>query len=147
MFKVKRIAVDKYNYSTNVNESISTYAMSFYDGVILYAIALNESIKDDPSVLQRPINGTDMVRRMWNRSFTGIAGNATIDSNGDLVSSYSLWDMNPVSGHFEVIANFEHNHLEFVHGKTIHWAGNRTTPPPNQPLCGYDGSLCPDNCK
>lgn len=119
---------------------------SFYDGVILYATALNESIKEDPTVLTRPINGTDIVRRMWNRTFTGITGNVTIDANGDRVSSYSLLDLNPKTGNFEIIAKLIKDKLIYLPGKSIHWAGGRKTPPPEVPKCGFNGSLCPNDC-
>lgn len=35
--------------------------------------------------------------------------------------------------------------LEYVEDREIHWSGGRTTPPADTPLCGFDGSLCPDN--
>ncbi|XP_073831869.1 atrial natriuretic peptide receptor 2 isoform X2 [Musca autumnalis] len=143
--KIKAIAEEKYNYTFHDNEPISVFVTSFFDGVLLYANALNDSIREDPTVLTRPINGTDMVRRMWNRSFMGITGNVTIDANGDRISAYSLLDMNPTTGRFEIVAHFQHNKLEYVPGKTIHWAGNRLDPPLDRPVCGYDGSLCPDN--
>ncbi|EDW15120.1 atrial natriuretic peptide receptor 1 isoform X1 [Drosophila mojavensis] len=143
--EIKDIASAKYNYTFSENEPISAFVTSFFDGVLLYANALNESIREDPSMLTRPINGTDMVRRMWNRSFTGITGNVTIDSNGDRISAYSLLDMNPTTGRFEIVAHFLHNRLEFESEKEIHWAGGRDQAPPDRPICGYDGSLCPDN--
>ncbi|XP_059217857.1 atrial natriuretic peptide receptor 1 isoform X1 [Stomoxys calcitrans] len=143
--EIKAIAEAKYNYTFHDNEPISVFVTSFFDGVLLYANALNDSIREDPSVLTRPINGTDMVRRMWNRSFMGITGNVTIDGNGDRISAYSLLDMNPTTGRFEIVAHFQHNKLEYVPGKTIHWSGNRLEPPLDRPVCGYDGSLCPDN--
>ncbi|XP_058979391.1 atrial natriuretic peptide receptor 1 isoform X1 [Musca domestica] len=143
--KIKAIAEAKYNYTFHDNEPISVFVTSFFDGVLLYANALNDSIREDPTVLTRPLNGTDMVRRMWNRSFMGITGNVTIDANGDRISAYSLLDMNPTTGRFEIVAHFQHNKLEYVPGKTIHWAGNRLDPPLDRPVCGYDGSLCPDN--
>ncbi|XP_053969377.1 atrial natriuretic peptide receptor 1 [Anastrepha ludens] len=143
--KIKVIAAEKYNYTFQENEDISAFVTSFFDGVLLYAKALNDSIREDPTVLTRPINGTDMVRRMWGRSFKGITGNVTIDANGDRISAYSLLDMNPDTGQFEIVADFMHNRLDFVPGKEIHWAGGRKEPPPSTPICGYDGSLCPDN--
>ncbi|XP_036328635.1 atrial natriuretic peptide receptor 1 [Rhagoletis pomonella] len=143
--KIKTIAAEKYNYTFQENEDVSAFVTSFFDGVLLYAQALNDSIREDPTVLTRPINGTDMVRRMWGRSFKGITGNVTIDSNGDRISAYSLLDMNPDTGRFEIVADFMHNRLDFVPGKEIHWAGGRKEPPPSTPICGYDGSLCPDN--
>ncbi|XP_034660626.1 atrial natriuretic peptide receptor 1 [Drosophila subobscura] len=143
--EIKAIAADKYNYTFSDNEPISAFVTSFFDGVLLYANALNDSIREDPSMLTRPINGTDMVRRMWNRSFTGITGNVTIDANGDRLSAYSLLDMNPNTGRFEIVAHFLHNRLEFESNKEIHWAGDREEAPSDRPSCGYDGALCPDN--
>ncbi|KAM7360932.1 atrial natriuretic peptide receptor 1 isoform 2-T3 [Cochliomyia hominivorax] len=143
--EIKEIAATKYNYTFQDDEPISAFVTSFFDGVLLYANALNDSIREDPSVLTKPINGTDMVRRMWNRSFMGITGNVTIDANGDRISAYSLLDMNPTTGRFEIVAHFQHNKLEYVPGKEIHWAGDRVDPPLDRPVCGYDGSLCPDN--
>ncbi|XP_054081136.1 atrial natriuretic peptide receptor 1 isoform X1 [Zeugodacus cucurbitae] len=143
--KIKTIATKKYNYTFQENEDVSSFVISFFDGVLLYAKALNDSIREDPTVLTRPINGTDIVRRMWGRSFKGITGNVTIDNNGDRISAYSLLDMNPETGSFEIVADFMHNRLDFVPGKEIHWAGGRKEPPLSMPICGYDGSLCPDN--
>ena len=138
--------MEKYNTTFEDNETLSTFVTSFYDGVILYATALNESIKEDPTVLTRPINGSDIVRRMWNRTFTGITGNVTIDANGDRISTYSLLDLNPETGNFETIAKLIRNNLIYLPNKTIHWAGGRTSPPPDVPKCGFDGSLCPNDC-
>ncbi|KAL5290149.1 NPR2 family protein [Megaselia abdita] len=143
--KIKKIAYEKYNYQFEVNETLSTFVTSFYDGVILYATALNESIREDPTVLTRPFNGTDIVRRMWNRTFSGITGNVTIDANGDRISSYSLLDLNPETGNFEIIATLIKDQLIYLPGRSIHWAGGRKTPPPEVPKCGFDGSLCPND--
>lgn len=35
--------------------------------------------------------------------------------------------------------------LEYVPGMNIHWAGGRTSPPPDTPACGFDNSLCKSN--
>jgi hypothetical protein len=39
---------------------------------------------------------------MWGRKFKGITGNVQIDQNGDRISDYSLLDMDPETGFFEV---------------------------------------------
>lgn len=35
--------------------------------------------------------------------------------------------------------------LEYVPGMSIHWAGGRTSPPPDTPACGFDNSRCKSN--
>jgi len=49
----------------------------------------------------------------------------------------------------QTVANYiGANHtLEYVPDTKIYWAGGRTDPPPDTPTCGFDNSLCPDNCK
>lgn len=145
--ELKDLAETKYNYTFPNDEPVSTFVTAFYDAVLLYAYALNDSIAADPKVLYHPLNGTKLTHLMWNRSFHGITGNVTIDRNGDRISDYSLLDMNPETGYFHVVANYYNSSgLEFVAGRTIHWAGGRTEPPLDKPVCGYDNSLCPDNC-
>lgn len=82
---------------------------------------------------------------MWNRTIKGITGDITMTENGDRVSDYSLLDMDPESGEFVVVANFNQKKgIEYVEGTRIHWSGGRESPPADQPVCGFDGSLCPD---
>lgn len=146
--EIKHLAADKYNFTFTANEPVSTFVTAFYDAVLLYAYALNESISIDPTSIYHPLNGTRLTHLMWNRSFHGITGDVIIDANGDRISDYSLLDMNPETGYFQVVANYYNKTgLQYVKGKTIHWAGGRTEPPPDKPICGFDNSLCPDNCK
>lgn len=142
--ELKELSASSYNFTFADNQTVSTFASAFYDAVLLYSYALNDSIKDDPNALYKPINGTRLTHLMWNRQFEGITGRVMIDKNGDRISDYSLLDMNPDTGYFDVVANFyNRSGLEYVKGKQIHWAGGRTTPPPDKPECGFDNSLCP----
>ncbi|XP_055300663.1 atrial natriuretic peptide receptor 1-like isoform X3 [Sitodiplosis mosellana] len=142
--ELKELAATSYNFSFPKNQTVSTFVTAFYDAVLLYAYALNDSITANPNALYEPINGTRLAHLMWNRKFKGITGNVIIDKNGDRISEYSLLDMDPDTGYFHVVANY-HNHsgLEYVKGKKIHWSGGRTEPPPDKPECGFDNSLCP----
>ncbi|KAI8437473.1 hypothetical protein MSG28_011795 [Choristoneura fumiferana] len=47
----------------------------------------------------------------------------------------------------QVVATYvaANSSLQFIPDRPIHWAGGRITPPPDTPVCGFDGSLCPDN--
>lgn len=141
------LAKEKYNYTFDEHEQISQFVSAFHDAVLLFAKALNESIKElgDEALLQ-PLNGTRLTQLMWGTSFRGITGNVSIDTNGDRLSDYSLLDMNPNNSHFEIVANYFHSSgLTFVEGKRIHWAGGRNEPPADRPECGFDNSLCPDS--
>ncbi|EEB15295.1 Guanylate cyclase 32E precursor, putative [Pediculus humanus corporis] len=137
--EVKELAEKNYNYSFG-DDSVSTFITAFYDAVILYSLALNESIREGGS----EVNGNDITRRMWNRTFKGITGDVHIDGNGDRFADYSLLDMNPETNRFEIVANYigATRTLQTVKGKKIHWAADREHPPPDTPKCGFDGSLC-----
>lgn len=141
------MAKEKYNYTFDEHEQISQFVSAFHDAVLLFAKALNLSIKElGEDALVQPLNGTRLTELMWGTNFRGITGNVSIDSNGDRLSDYSLLDMNPETSHFENVANYFHSTgLTFVTNKTIHWAGGRKTPPLDRPFCGFDNSLCPEN--
>ncbi|XP_031367496.1 atrial natriuretic peptide receptor 1-like isoform X4 [Apis dorsata] len=142
--EVKALAQTRYNFTFGSN-SVSTFVTAFYDAVILYALALKESLPEHPDRIN--LDGGDLTRRMWGRSFKGITGDVNIDENGDRIADYSLLDMNPETSKFEIVANYygANKTLQYVAGKRIHWSGGRSKPPPDTPTCGFDGSLCPDN--
>lgn len=119
---------------------VSTYVTAFHEAVHVYALGLNDTLSEGHHV----INGTMITRKIWNRTFTGIAGNVTIDSNGDRLVDYTLFDMNPITGDFEAVMIFDSLAQQFfeVEGKKIHWPNNREGPPPDTPPCGFEGELC-----
>ncbi|XP_034234224.1 LOW QUALITY PROTEIN: atrial natriuretic peptide receptor 1 [Thrips palmi] len=140
--EVKEVAREKYNYTFGP-APVSAFVSAFYDAVLLYALALNETVEQGGD----PHDGKAITERMWNRTFNGISGDVKMDSNGDRIADYSLLDMDPETGEFKIVANYiggKHK-LEYVEDRQIHWSGGRTTPPADTPLCGFDGSLCPDN--
>lgn len=62
-----------------------------------------------------------------------------IDDNGDRDADYSILDLDPITGKFEVVAHYYGLHRKFspVPGQKIHWPGGRETPPPDMPKCGF----------
>ncbi|KAK2179118.1 hypothetical protein NP493_512g02032 [Ridgeia piscesae] len=139
--EVKRRARKLYGDHIYGKEEVNSFVGAFHDAVILYALALNETLADGFNAS----NGKEITKRMWNRTFEGITGTVSIDANGDRNADYSLLDMNPENSKFEVVANYYGNRkiYEPVPNKRIHWAGGRQTPPPDTPQCGFDGSGCP----
>ncbi|XP_063382132.1 atrial natriuretic peptide receptor 1-like isoform X3 [Cydia fagiglandana] len=143
--QVKELAAKKYNYTFGKDEVVSTFVAAFYDAVLLYALALNDTLRQSPEPRGR-LDGKAVINNMWNRSFQGITGEVIIDSNGDRVASYSLLDMDPNTSKFQVVATYvaANKSLQFNPDRPIHWAGGSTDPPRDTPICGFDGSLCPD---
>ncbi|XP_021375586.1 atrial natriuretic peptide receptor 1-like isoform X2 [Mizuhopecten yessoensis] len=139
--EVKKRAESKDRNFTYGEEEVNSFVGAFHDAVILYAIALNETLTRNLSIT----NGTEITKLMWNRTFDGITGTVSIDDNGDRNADYSLLDMNPKNGKFEVVANYYGNNKEYKPepDKKIYWAGGRNSPPPDTPTCGFDGSKCP----
>ncbi|KAG1681094.1 Receptor-type guanylate cyclase gcy-28 [Nymphon striatum] len=140
--KVKTIAKNKYDFDYG-DESVNIFVTAFYEAVILYAMALNETLAQGYNIT----SGSVITSKMWNRTYTGITGNVSINENGDRYVDYSLLDMNPETGIFEAVANYYGVTKQFIDvpGKRIHWAGGRLTAPPDTPPCGFDNSKCPDD--
>uniref|UniRef100_A0A158Q971 Guanylate cyclase n=1 Tax=Enterobius vermicularis TaxID=51028 RepID=A0A158Q971_ENTVE len=136
---VAQLAEKKYNYSARTNKSytMNNFISAFYEAVYLYALALNETLEAGLD----PRNGTAITSKMWNRSFPGITGNVSIDSNGDRYSDYSLLDYDPDRNEFVEIAYYSGREKRLKKVQELHWVNGHA--PKDWPVCGWDGSLCP----
>lgn len=69
--QVKDLAATKYNYTFGKEEIVSTFVAAFYDAVLLYALALNDTLRqvNDP---RGQLDGAAVIRNMWNRTFQGL---------------------------------------------------------------------------
>ncbi|KAM3610908.1 uncharacterized protein V6R79_010497 [Siganus canaliculatus] len=84
-------------------ESVNMFVEGFHDALLLYAIALHDAMKSGYSKK----NGTEITALMWNRTFEGIAGQVSMDGNGDRNGDFSLMAMTNVeAGTYEVVANY-----------------------------------------
>ncbi|XP_059142963.1 receptor-type guanylate cyclase gcy-28-like [Physella acuta] len=139
--EVKARAAKMYPNFTYGDQEVNSFVGAFHDAVILYALALNETIAEGKNVS----DGLTITKKMWNRTFEGITGTVSIDANGDRNADYSLLDLDPETNTFEVVAEYFGNSKNYTPtpGKKIHWPGGRDGPPPDTPICGFDGSLCP----
>ncbi|XP_060582097.1 receptor-type guanylate cyclase gcy-28-like [Ruditapes philippinarum] len=105
---------------------VNNFVGAFHDAVVLYALALNETIEAGQPIS----NGTAVTHRMWDRTFNGITGTVAIDENGDRLMDYSLLDMDPHTGQYQVVANYygKSKQVEFVPGKQIHFGADNDEP-------------------
>ncbi|CAD5206389.1 unnamed protein product [Bursaphelenchus okinawaensis] len=137
--RVKERAEKKYNYSAKTGKEyeMNNFISAFYDAVLLYAIALNETLAEGLD----PRNGRNITSKMWNRTFVGITGNVSIDQNGDRYSDYSLLDLDPKQNKFVEVAYYSGASNELKQMTDFHWVGGQ--PPKDSPICGWDKSKCP----
>ncbi|XP_058475260.1 atrial natriuretic peptide receptor 1 [Solea solea] len=118
-------------------------AGGFYDGVMLYAHALNETLAEQrgPGPGLGPVHRPkeDLVtRRMWNRTFPGVMGVVEMDTFGDRQTDFAIWDMTDVdSGEFQVVCVYNSSTKQLVmqSGRSFQWPGG--SPPPDVPECGF----------
>ena len=138
--RVKERAEKKYNYSkkTGKEYEMNNFISAFYDAVLLYAIALNETLAEGLD----PRNGRNITSKMWNRTFVGITGNVSIDHNGDRYSDYSLLDLDPAQDRFVEVAYYSGASNELKQITDFHWVNGK--PPKDHPVCGWDHSKCPE---
>ncbi|XP_028832930.1 atrial natriuretic peptide receptor 1 [Denticeps clupeoides] len=136
---IRRSRVD-FGFAYSPNEQVSVFAAIAHDTVWLYAQALSETLAEGGD----PYDGVSVTRRMWNRTFTGIQGDVTIDASGDRELTYMMKHMQGTGDKFEVIANnFGTNKAyEAVPGIHIIWPGGQKSPPKDTPICGYRGEHC-----
>ena len=70
--QVRTIARDEFNCSApedgGEEEPVNPFVAAFHEALLLYAVALNETIQQGGSTA----NGAAITRRMWGRTFTGL---------------------------------------------------------------------------
>ncbi|KAM3173121.1 hypothetical protein ACTXT7_013119 [Hymenolepis weldensis] len=124
---------------------VNPFIGAFHDTVMLYALALKDTIDSGGSIY----NGTMLTHYMRNRTFRGIAENVSIDENGDRTTDYSLLDMNPETGNYEVVGHYSGTSKKYLAlpSRTIDWVNEDNIPPPDTPRCGFDGKKCHNESK
>ncbi|GMT26317.1 hypothetical protein PFISCL1PPCAC_17614, partial [Pristionchus fissidentatus] len=137
--KVRKRAEEKYAYKamTGKDYEMNNFISAFYDAVLLYAIALNATIRDGLD----PRNGHVITQKMWNKTFQGITGTVSIDANGDRYSDYSLLDLDPEKDKFVEVAFYSGKGNSLTEMGPFHWIGGK--PPVDDPVCGWDFHKCP----
>ncbi|XP_072028687.1 atrial natriuretic peptide receptor 1-like [Amphiura filiformis] len=142
--EIRRRQKDEFNWTRPEGDDFTYFTSAFHDAVILYSLAVNETLAEGGDIN----DGYTLTRRMWNRTFKGIYGNVTITANGDREADYSLWDMtDPEEGTFEVVYNFYGATRTLEKVADIHWPGGAEGPPLAIPVCGFEGEnpACQNN--
>ena len=64
---MKKIAREEFEYSAYEDETVNPYVAGFFEGLLVYAAALNTTLQQNGSIT----DGSHIISNMWNRTFGG----------------------------------------------------------------------------
>ncbi|RVE65502.1 hypothetical protein OJAV_G00117210 [Oryzias javanicus] len=143
-FQRKLHARAQRDFGVHLEPSLMDYiAGSFYDGFVLYAMALDETLAEGGA----QNNGINITRRTQNRNFWGVTGLVSIDEKNARNIDVDLWAMtNQETGEYGVVSYYNGTTKEINWSQTekIHWPS--CGPPLDNPPCVFstDDPSCND---
>uniref|UniRef100_A0A671W6D2 Guanylate cyclase n=1 Tax=Sparus aurata TaxID=8175 RepID=A0A671W6D2_SPAAU len=126
---LKTDARTMFNYTIE-DSLMNIIAGGFYDGLMLYTHALNETLSMWSTPNERP-PGKIVTKRMWNRTFHGQSPDVLIIFNV-FVDLFQI----------VLVYNSSEEQLTAIPGTALHWLGG--VRPPDVPVCGFknDNPIC-----
>uniref|UniRef100_A0A673KLD0 Atrial natriuretic peptide receptor 3-like n=1 Tax=Sinocyclocheilus rhinocerous TaxID=307959 RepID=A0A673KLD0_9TELE len=112
--------------------AVNMFMEGFHDALILYAFALHE-VKSNGLTKN---DGLEITHSMWNRTFEGIAGQVSLDANGDRNGDFSVVRMtDPEAGTHETVMSYfgTNGSFQIMPGFKREWFSLRTAPEPPHP--------------
>ncbi|XP_005605663.1 atrial natriuretic peptide receptor 2 isoform X5 [Equus asinus] len=106
----------------------------FYDGILLYAEVLNETIQEGGT----REDGLRIVEKMQGRRYHGVTGLVVMDKNNDRETDFVLWAMGDLdSGDFQPAAHYSGAEKQiWWTGRPIPWV--KGAPPLDNPPCAFE---------
>ncbi|XP_025031748.1 atrial natriuretic peptide receptor 2 [Python bivittatus] len=102
----------------------------FHDGLVLYTMALNETINEGGT----KGNTSRILEKMKGRTFQGVTGTVSMDQNNDRDTDFNLWAMADVkSGEYQVVGHYIGSEKQLKWLGPIHWV--KGEPPLDNPPC------------
>uniref|UniRef100_A0A8C5BW38 Guanylate cyclase n=1 Tax=Gadus morhua TaxID=8049 RepID=A0A8C5BW38_GADMO len=132
------------DFGVTLEPSLMDYISgSFYDGFVLYAMALEENLAEGGA----QNDGINITMRMQNRRIWGVTGLVTTDTNNARDIDINVWSMtNQETGEYGLVAYYNGTNKEIVWSQTekIHWPSGG--PPLDNPPCVFstDDPSCND---
>ncbi|KAI4816533.1 hypothetical protein KUCAC02_008856, partial [Chaenocephalus aceratus] len=143
-FQRKLHARAQRDFGVHLEPSLKDYiAGSFYDGFVLYAMALEETLADGGE----QNDGINITMRTQNRRFWGVTGLVTTDQKNARDIDVNLWAMtNQETGEYGIVAYYNGSNKDIIWSQTekIHWPNGG--PPLDNPPCVFstDDPSCND---
>ncbi|XGW27223.1 hypothetical protein V3C99_007658 [Haemonchus contortus] len=130
---------------SNDGKPMATWARHLHDVFYLYGLALNESLTMDPSGGYS--NATTLTESMQ-RSFVGMTGLVTINSNGTRIPLFSIYvldaNFNQVTAINVTLTEGRPEMTKgYINEATTLWGDRGGQRPLVRPKCGYTGEVCP----
>ncbi|XP_053709944.1 atrial natriuretic peptide receptor 2 isoform X3 [Synchiropus splendidus] len=132
------------DFGVHLEPSLMDYiAGSFYDGFVLYARALEETLAEGGA----QNDGINITMRTQNRQFWGVTGLVKTDHKNARDIDINLWAMtNQTTGEYGLVAHYNGTTKEIIWSQTerIHWPTGG--PPLDNPPCVFstDDPSCND---
>uniref|UniRef100_A0A670JTS9 Guanylate cyclase n=1 Tax=Podarcis muralis TaxID=64176 RepID=A0A670JTS9_PODMU len=117
--------------NVELNDSLKNLvAGCFHDGLLLYAMALNETLQEGGTKR----NTSRILEKMKGRKFQGVTGTVSMDDNNDRDTDFNLWAMADVeSGKFQVVGHYVGAEKQMNWLGAIPWV--KGAPPLDNPPC------------
>uniref|UniRef100_A0A8C7HI69 Guanylate cyclase n=1 Tax=Oncorhynchus kisutch TaxID=8019 RepID=A0A8C7HI69_ONCKI len=130
------------DFDVNIEPSLMDFiAGCFYDGFVMYAKALEETLAEGGS----QSDGINITQRMQNLRFWGVTGLVTTDKNNARNTDFNLWQQ-LFLGVLQLVAHYNGTNKEIIWSSTerIHWP--KGSPPLDNPPCVFpsDEPICID---
>ncbi|XP_069135587.1 atrial natriuretic peptide receptor 1-like [Argopecten irradians] len=128
-----------FNYTYDAGEEIPYPAANLYEAMYLYALAINTTLENGNDVT----DGRAITHILWNRTFTTVTGNVSLNSIGDRQQGYKIEQINgDANFSLKQFGQYlsEVGHFEEQAGVSPVWPGG--SKPADSPRCGFFGEHC-----
>ncbi|XP_055332408.1 atrial natriuretic peptide receptor 1-like [Paramacrobiotus metropolitanus] len=136
---VQELSRTQYGYTYPKDSRVPPSVMGFFDGVRLYGLILNETLRKG----QSSTDGLALTQRMWNTTFRSMGTEIVISAKGDRIYDFNLLNFDRASEQFVPFLQFTAANKSFTLLRKIQWVNDQSFPPPNVPPCGFDGRSGP----
>ncbi|XP_067686991.1 atrial natriuretic peptide receptor 1-like [Haliotis asinina] len=135
--EVKERALRDYGFDyVGTNTSVHFLTASYYDSFVMFGQVLNETVAEGGD----PRDGRAFAERLWNRTYPGVTGAYTINSEGARDSEVYMHDLDPATGAFKLVGRYIRAKDSLIIVDEIHWPGGG--PPLDIPKCGFRNDRC-----
>ncbi|XP_062984886.1 atrial natriuretic peptide receptor 2 [Elgaria multicarinata webbii] len=130
-FQNQLILRSRAEFQVELNDSLKNLvAGCFHDGLLLYAMALNETINEGGTKR----NTSRILEKMKGRKFQGVTGTVSMDENNDRDTDFDLWAMaDAESGEYQMVGHYVGSEKQMNWLGPIRWV--KGGPPLDNPPC------------